>query len=207
MTASDPGAPSTNMTLNKFNLKNKITVSLIGFMLIIFGLIYFIVIPTIKDIKAMGESIEEQKVDLEKKYIKGNSLRKLTENLKEIEPKLSLLDQIFINKNRELEFITTIENEANKSQVNQKINLSSPKDTENQEFQKNNLQLFTKGSFNKQLRYLINLESLSYYINVKSLELTPASGEKIETSGQEPAVEATETRSLNMFINADTYWK
>ena len=183
------------MTLNKFNLKNKIITSLIGFLLIIFGLIYFIVIPTVKDIKAMGKSIEEQRVDLEKKYIKGNSLRRLTENLKEIEPKLSLLDQIFINKNRELEFITTIENEANKSQVSQKINLSSPKGTENQEFQKNNLQLFTKGGFNRQLRYLMNLESLSYYINIKSLELTPAAGEKIET------------RSLNMFINADTYWK
>lgn len=180
----------------KFNLKDKIIASLIGFALMIFALIYFIIMPTIKDIETMSRAIEEQKIDLEEKYVKGNSLRQLAENLKKIEPKLSLLDQIFINKNRELEFITTLENEASDSQVSQKINLSSPKATENQEFQKNSLKLFTKGGFNQQLRYLMNLESLAYYINVKSLELAPAAGgEKTETSG------------LNLFINADTYWK
>ena len=76
----------------KFNLKNKITASLVGFLVIILSLIYFIVIPTIKDIKTMGQTIEAQREDLEKKYIKGQSLRQLTENLSKIEPKLELLD-------------------------------------------------------------------------------------------------------------------
>ena len=84
----------------KFDLKNKIIATLVGFVLIISGLIYFIVVPTVKDIKTMGGAIEEQVIDLEKKYIRGNSLRQLTENLKKIEPRLSSLDQIFINKNR-----------------------------------------------------------------------------------------------------------
>lgn len=192
----------------KINLKNKIVAALVAFGLILFALIYFIVIPTIKDIKTMSQEIEEQRIDLEKKYIKGNSLKQLAENLKKIEPKLSSLDQIFISKNRELEFITTVENEANKNRVGQKINLSSPKATENLEFQKNNLQLFTKGEFNKQLKYLLSLESLGYYINVKSIELTPtASADKAETGGQEPSAAAGPTTNLNMFINADTYWK
>lgn len=192
----------------KFDLKNKIIAMTVGFVLVIFGLIYFIVMPTMKDIKVMGQDIEWQKVDLEKKYIKGNSLRQLTENLKKIEPKLSLLDQIFINKNRELEFITTIENEANQAQVNQKINLSSPNVTENQEFQKNSLQLFIRGNFNNQLRYLTNLESLSYYINVKSLEFTPAAaGATAEINGQSPLAGGTGDGSLNLLIDADTYWK
>ena len=175
----------------------------IGFVLIIFGLIYFIVAPTIVDIKTVGGEIEEQRIDLEKKYNNGISLRQLTENLKIIEPKLSLLDKIFINKNRELEFITTIENEANEARVSQKINLISPETTEKKEFQKNNLQLLTKGGFNEQLKYLMNLESLSYYINVKSLELSPAdSNKEAEINNQE----LTSNR-LNMLINADTYWK
>ena len=196
----------TNMILDKYqkiNLKNKIIAMPIGFVLIIFGLIYFIVVPTIVDIKTVGGEIEEQRIDLEKKYNNGISLRQLTENLKIIEPKLSLLDKIFINKNRELEFITTIENEANEARVSQKINLISPETTEKQEFQKNNLQLLTKGGFNEQLKYLMNLESLSYYINVKSLELSPAdSNKEAEINNQE----LTGNR-LNMLINADTYWK
>lgn len=179
---------------------------IVGFVLIIFGLIYFIVVPTIEDIQTMSQKIEEQMVDLEKKYIKGSSLRQLTENLKKIEPKLSSLDQIFINKNRELEFITTIENEANNSQVSQKINLSSPKNIENQELQKNNLQLSTNGNFNNQLKYLINLESLSYYINVKSLELTPAAGNE-KTTNQDQTETAGKSGVINMLIDADTYWE
>lgn len=196
----------------KINLKNKIIAILVGFVLIIFGLIYFIVVPAIRDIKIIGGEIEDQRIDLEKKYIKGGSLRQLTENLKIIEPKLSLLDQIFINKNRELEFITTLENQANEAKVVQKINLSPPPTTENQEFQKNDLQLSVNGEFNEQLKYLINLESLNYYINIKSLELsaTPRSGQPapvIKNSSQEIAVLNSDFNDINLSITADTYWK
>lgn len=187
----------------KFNLKNKITVSLVLWLAIILSLIYFIVLPTIKEIKAMGDAIEAERQDLEKKYIKGQSLKRLTENLNKIEPKLKLLDQIFINKNRELEFITSLENEANKSQVSQKINLNSPQKEENQNFQKTGLELFTKGGFLKQLEYLSALEHLSYYVNVKLLELSPASREQIKTESQ-PFREAA---SLNLYLSADTYWQ
>ncbi|MBI4779234.1 hypothetical protein HY797_02165 [Candidatus Falkowbacteria bacterium] len=191
----------------KLDLKNKITASLIGFLLVILFLICFIVVPTIKEIKAMGSAIEAQREDLEKKYIKGQSLRRLTEDLSKIEPKLQLLDQIFINKNRELEFITSLENEANKNQISQKINLSAPEKAENQNFQKTNLQLFTKGGFSKQLQYLLDIENLSYYINVKLLELSlTADGEKNKTDGQDAAAPSGETNNLNMYIGADTYW-
>jgi len=191
----------------KFDLKNKITATLAGFFIIILSLIYFIVIPTIKEIKTMGSAIEAQREDLEKKYIKGQSLRQLTENLSKIEPKLELLDQIFINKNRELEFITSLENEANKNQVSQKINLNAPEKAENQNFQKTSLQLFTKGSFIKQLQYLLDLEHLSYYINIKILELSPAAdGEQVKADSQELPLAPADNHNLNMFIDADTYW-
>lgn len=192
----------------KFNLKNKIIATLTGFALIIFCLIFFIVIPTMQDIKTMGGAIEEQMMDLEKKYIKGNSLRQLTEDLKKIEPKLDLLDQIFINKNRELEFITTLENEANNSHIAQKINLSSPDTAQKQEFQKNSLQLLAQGDFNGLLKYLMDLESLSYYINIKLLEITPITGGgKTAVNNQAAAATENGTGNLNMLIDANTYWK
>ena len=175
----------------KFDLNHKITASLIGLLIVILSLIYFIVAPTIKEIKTMGQAIEAQREYLEKKYRKGQNLKQLTENFKKIEPKLELIDQIFINKNRELEFITSLENEANKSQVSQKINLSAPSKETGPNFKKIGLQLFTKGDFEKQLSYLLGLEHLSYYINIKLLELSPAGGE---------------TNSLNMYLDADTYW-
>lgn len=192
----------------KFNLKNKITLSLTGFLIIILSLIYAIVIPTVREIKTMSDAIEAQRVDLEKKYIKGQSLRQLTENLEKIESKIELLDQIFINKNRELEFITSLENEANKNQISQKINLSAPGKAENKNFQKTNLQLFTKGGFREQLQYLTDIEHLSYYVNVKVLELSPSSagGEPIKIDGAESLSSPGGAGSLNMYIDGDTYW-
>jgi len=198
-------------TYRKLNLKNKIIAASGGFVLIIFGLVFFIVVPTIKDIRAMGQAIENQKIDLQEKYIKGFSSRQLTENLKKIEPKLNLLDQIFINKNRELEFITTLENEAGKSQVSQKINLASPKPTENQEFQENNLELTASGGFNRLLRYLTDLETLNYYINIKTLDISSAPGigrtVPVIKNPEDSALTETDTNNLNMLISAVTYWK
>lgn len=191
----------------KFNLKNKIIASLAGFAILISALVYFIVMPTVRDIKAMGKNIEDQRVDLERKYLKGQSLKQLTINLKNIEPKLSLLDQIFINKNRDLEFITSLENQAGQAGVGQKINLGAPESAKNDEFQKNNLQLFTKGGFAGQLRYLLNLESLNYYINVNLLELTPAESGQAGAKGQESQISPKAGGNINMFISADTYWK
>lgn len=183
----------------KRNLKNKITTGLALWLAIILSLIYFIVLPTVKEIKTMGDAIEAEREDLEKKYIKGQSLKRLTENLNKIEPRLKLLDQVFINKNRELEFITSLESEANKSRVNQRINLSAPQQKENQNFQKADLKLFTNGGFLNQLEYLLNLEHLSYYVNVKLLELSPAGGEQIKNDDQAG-------EELNMYLQADTYW-
>lgn len=205
----------TNMILDKYqklSLKNKIVATLISFVLIIFSLIYFIAIPAIKNIQTTGKDIEGQMINLEETYIKTNNLRQLAKNLKEIEPKLDALNQIFIDKNRELEFITTLENEANNNRINQKINLSSPKTTANQEFQKNDLQLSTNGEFNKQLRYLMDLESLNYYINVKSLELSssPGGGQiapSVKNNGPETLPLASASNNINLSITADIYWK
>lgn len=192
----------------KLNLKNKIIAAIAGFSLVILGLVFFIILPTVRDIKAMDQQIENQRIDLQEKYLKGFSSRQLEENLKKIEPKLDLLDQIFINKNRELEFITTLENQANLNQVSQKIDLSAPQATASQEYQENDLRLTVTGNFNKQLKYLTSLESLNYYINIKSLELTTSAG-----SGRAVPIindanrEITEAGAINLTLTASTYWK
>jgi len=188
----------------KLNLKNKIAASVGSFLLVIFCLLYFIIIPTIADIKSMSGEIEEQRIDLEKKYIKGQSLKKLSDNLKSIELKLDLLNQLFINKNRELEFITTLENRASLNRLNQKINLSSPQVADNQDFQKADLQLLLTGKFTRLLKYLLDLESLGYYTNIKSLELSPA---RSQEAVSDEAAAPDNLINVTMFINADTYWR
>lgn len=196
----------------KSNLKNNLLANLAGFILVITFLLYFIIMPAIKEIKTISHNLAEQREYLEKQYSKSQNLKKTAESLNRIEPKLKLLDRIFINKNRELEFITSLEDKANLNQINQRINLNSPQTTNNEDFQIINLQLSSEGEFIKQLKYLMDLESLSYYINIKSLELSssPRDGKaipNIKNSGQETLVSEDESSQINLSVTADTYWK
>ena len=188
--------------LIKLNLKKKISISIVIFILIIGGLIYFVVMPTINDIKKMGEDIENQRIDLEQKYIKGQSLRQLTENLKKIEPQLVILDQIFIKQDYELDFITRLEEIAAQNNVSQTINLNTAKINKDKSYQTLPLRLSAQGDYKNMINYLINLEALDYYINIDSMDLTSAS------TKLSAAPEAQTTFSnVNLTISANTYWK
>ena len=73
------------MSVNNFiklNLKNRIIANIIIVLFFMSAIAYLIILPTLSDIKGMESEIEAQRVDLEKKYIKGQSLKKLAENLK-----------------------------------------------------------------------------------------------------------------------------
>jgi Tfp pilus assembly protein PilO len=188
-------------SLIKINLRKKIIIAAVLFPLGIGSIVYFVVIPTVNDIKSIRNEIEAQRIDLEIKYKKGQSIKQLTENLKIIEPQISKLEQIFISNDEVLEFITTLEEAANEKNVSQKINLATSKSVKEESYQKTPLQIITNGGFIKQLNYLISLEALNYYINIKSLELTAGSPRSINSGGQ------TKESSINMLLFADTYWK
>jgi Tfp pilus assembly protein PilO len=187
--------------LTTVNTKKKIIIGSIAFPLIIGSIIYFIVLPTIKDIEKMRNEIEMQRVDLEMKYIKGQSLKKLSENLKTIEPQLAKLDKIFIDQDQVLEFVTTLEEIANINGIDQKINLMPEKSVKKNRYKKIPLQIFASGNFFKQLNYLMDLETLNYYININSIELTAGA---VRSAAKE---EQDMERDVNMLIFADTYWR
>jgi len=196
---------------NKINLQQKIILNLVILFLVIGGLTYFVSLPAINSIKKIKSEIEEQRIDLEKKYMRGQSLKKLAENLKKIEPELEKLEQIFIKTEEALGFITSLENLSDTSNINQKINLITPKNQPNEGgYKKIPLQLLASGNFFNQMRYLINIESSKYYINVKSLEMT-ASAQPIQKQTRQeegaPVEEEIKKPTVDILILADTYWK
>ena len=185
----------------KLNLKKKIIITIITFFFFIFVIVYFIIIPSIRDIKNIKNEIEIQRIDLERKYLKGQNLRKMLEKLKKAEEKIHILDQVFISQNFGLEFIMTLEEIASKNNVTQKINLLSSSDPDDSLYKIIPIQLFSQGNFVRQLDYLVNLEILNYYINIKSLELS-SNPKEILASNEEVS-----QNNVNMLISADTYWQ
>jgi Tfp pilus assembly protein PilO len=183
----------------KLDLRKKIVLSISSFLLFIFLVVYFIIFPSVRDIKNIRDEIETQRVDLERRYVKGQSLRKLSEKLEKAEEKIHILDQVFIDQEDGLEFITTLEGIAGKNNINQKINLLQTADN-NGYSQMVPLQIFPQGEFSQILNYLVGLETLNYYINIKTMDLS--SNARTASPGEEKF-----SGSVGLFITADTYWR
>lgn len=186
------------MNLNKqekLSLKNKIILSIVSAALFIVGISYFIILPTIKNIQKMESDVDAIRLDLEKKYIKGQSLNKLSNNLKKTELKLDNLDTIFINHNRALEFITTLEEVAVNNNITQKINLMTDKALAENQYKKIPLQIMITGNYANVLQYIIDLETLNYYININNIDMSKINGGE------------TQAGQVSVQIAANTYWK
>jgi len=186
--------------LIKLDLRKRIILSVVGFFIFIFAVVYFVIFPSVRDIKNIKNEIESQRLELERKYVKGQSLRKMTEKLERAQEKIHVLDQVFIGPDAGLEFITALEGAAGKNGVNQKINLLSQAPVDNGFYKIVPLQLSSQGEISRQMSYLVSLETLNYYVNIKSLELS--SGSRFAPTG-----EAESAANVNLFVVADTYWR
>lgn len=192
----------SSIYLLKLSLEKKIILSIIFLVLFILSIIFFIILPAVKDIKDIRDDIDSQRIDLEKRYINGQNIRSLSEKLNKVESQIAILDQSFINKNCGLEFITTLEEIADKNKIVQKINLSAQINKNDDLYKKIPVQFFTQGNFLNQLNYLIDLEALNYYINIKSIEIISGNFKSLDPNDGD----SNQSR-VNMIIQADTYWK
>lgn len=165
--------------------------------LIIIILILFIIYPTVQDIRLTSNEITALKTQLLEQQSQTHTLENIIKSYQKYESKMELLNKTTITKNRELEFITTLEDVATRYNLEQKININDYQEVAGTAFNKMPLQLFLEGNFKDELSYLQDLEKLPTYINIKKIDISNAGTEDLATS----------TARTNMFISADTYWQ
>lgn len=145
---------------------------IIGLSLIITLAVFFLIIkPTIAYIKDTKDQIKIEREDLEKRYQRVMYLRQNVDKLKEIEQQLTVLDDLFLINDKELEFITTLEDIAEKNNVSQKINLKSVNLNDPQQLTLP-FAISASGKMHDVLSYLLGVEKLFYYINFNSLNIS-----------------------------------
>ena len=193
------------INLKKINAQQKIIIYMLSVFISTGLIIYIIIFPAIKHIENDRINIITQKLEIEKKYNDSKSLKRMKEKINKIEPQIKILSGVFIDQNRELEFITTLEGIASDNSVSQEINLSDIKDTSSQTYRNVPLELAVTGNFKNIINYLIELETLPYYINIKTINLSSASNVKLlKSPGQTENPDNLVNISMN--ISADTYW-
>jgi hypothetical protein len=194
------------MNLNnykKLSVTQKIIVIAINFLLIIFIIANFFIFPAISDIKKLNKNIISQKIDLQNKLINEKNLISLNEKIDKIKPQLDKFNQIFINQNRDLEFITTMEGIAEKNNISQKITFDPAAGITEQDHKKVLINFELSCDYANFIKYLDNLETLPYYINIYKIDI--ATGDS--NFNQAIQYNLKPKNNINITMSADTFWK
>lgn len=153
-------------------VKRKIIISILT-VLIGNGLIlYFIILPTIRDITEIKNNVLLERIDLEKKWQRGQLLNRAQGDFEKTKAEKGRLVSIFISEGSELEFITSLEQIAENNKITQELTLDPGEDISNKKFNKTSrLSIKAEGSFNDVLRYIDEINKLEYYFNIDMLDV------------------------------------
>lgn len=141
----------------------------------VFLMAYFIIMPTIKDIQKISDAIVKEKEDLEIKYQKGQLLKEISKDFEKIKPQKNKLNTIFLQKGEELKFVTTLEEIAKKYNVDQIIVLNQDGVKKSEETYTLPINIEASGEFIQVLKYLYDIEKLSYYFNIEMINVSSKS--------------------------------
>jgi hypothetical protein len=154
-------------------IKYKIIIALTAVIAATSVITYTVILPTVHDIKQIKNSISIERLDLEKKYLRGQLLNKVLEDFEKTKAQKGFFADTFITEDDELSFVTALEQIADDHQVVQSLQLESGAPSAG--FNKQSrLNISIQGSFQNVLSYLQSIDQLSYYYNIDSLVISPS---------------------------------
>lgn len=174
--------------------KNRFLVSALVFAVLLVGIILLIGWPALQEIRLIRTQVYEERVRLEKLYVRGQLQKKVRDNYAKIQDEISFLDNILLKENQELQYITAVEQAAVEQNVGLKINIGESKRAPESPLSTLAVNFELNGRWTDILRTLERLEAIPYYTNIKETS--------VAVHEPQPGTPATATVS----ISADTYW-
>jgi len=150
-------------------LKNKINLSLIIFSVLSISLIVFLIYPLFREIRMNSEDLISKKQKLISLEVEVESLREFQTLWQEIELNLKKIDQLFIDPKVPVEFISFLETTARDCAINIEISPSLPSKIEKDPWPSLFFQISSTGSFSKFLKFLAEIETSPYLIEIQNL--------------------------------------
>jgi Tfp pilus assembly protein PilO len=190
--------------INEGNLSKKFFIKIIIILFSWIIMIYFLILPLIANINGKYNSFIANLIEDEKNYEKNKRYMEVKEKMKKIEPYLDKINSLFINKSRELEIITTLENIAEKNNVKQTLNFSQIQNTDDKnKITIGNINISAQGAYPDLYNYLSAIEKLDFYLNINSLDINNVNSNK---SAQNATLQAPSASSLTMNLKGEIFW-
>lgn len=181
------------MNLN-LTFKNRFQISAGIFIILLAAVSVLIVWPSLQEIRLINRQVYEERIRLEKLYVRGQLQKKVRANYGKIEDQTHFLDDILLKENQELQYITALENAASANNVELKINIGESKRLPNQLFSVLAVSFELNGSYPDILAWLAALETMLYYTNINETAIAVHPPQE----GEAPSATAN--------ISAETYW-
>jgi hypothetical protein len=162
------------------NPKRKIFFTSALFIFLIFGTIFCLIAPLLSTIIKDSSEYLSQKEKLISVEKKKGELINIEKTYADISPNLAKIDAIFVNSEEPVELINFLERAAQQLNLSIQISLAN-KGTENKSWPGIYFQIKTAGSFSNFMKFLENLESAPYLIEVQNIDIRGGSGAQAGT--------------------------
>ncbi|NCN07544.1 hypothetical protein GW933_02510 [Candidatus Falkowbacteria bacterium] len=152
--------------------KNRFYIN-IGVILLFFTFITaFIIFPALKEISAVNQEITNERIKLERKLALGLNIKKVIKDLDNIEETAKTLDDIFLEKNSELNIINNLESLANQHNTNIDITSDFVKKDIGPNTNAMELKIIATGSYKQILNFISGIENQKNYFNLQNISFT-----------------------------------
>jgi hypothetical protein len=168
------------------------------------------VVPSIKGIINLKKQTNTQRATLENLYEQGQDLKRSRQDYLLIKNELHRTQEIFIIKNDELNFITTLESLADEHQLELFLELSVDRVSQiSTRLESIPVRLNLSGKYQNVINYLDSLESENLYINFKTVSISPGSSSagpvQITFRGQQVISNTPSSDSVLAILNGIAY--
>src|SRR4030043_1064582 len=164
------------------NLKKKIYISLVIFLIVDFLFIFLLIYPFFKNIKKSSEDLMTQKTDT-LFYSKDKENFKVNQDFYEANKEgLERINEKFIDLEVPVEFIRFLEKNAVDNQLSIEISPASTEKKENNLWPSIVFQISANGSFPRFMRFLEKIENSPYLTEITNLSLKKLTNQK-DTTG------------------------
>ena len=150
-------------------IKNKINLSLIIFSILSVSLIVFLIYPLFREIIMNSEDLISKKQKLISLETEIESLMEFQTLWQEIELNLKKIDQLFIDPEVPVEFISFLEMTARDCEFPIEISSALPSKIEKDPWPSLFFQISSTTSFSKILKFLARIETSLYLVEIQNL--------------------------------------
>lgn len=175
-------------------LKSRFFVSALIFAVLALAIAVLVAWPALREIRLINRQVYEERVRLEKLYVKGQLQKKVRENYARVEGRTGFLDEILLKENNELPYITAVEQAASDARVELKMNVGERKRQPNQLLSSLGFNLEVLGSWENVSRFLETLEKMPFYSNIQE------SAFAVHKAKDNPG------RAVSASLAIDTFW-